>query len=190
MLPPSRTFVAIALLASAGCALQPFHTEPPPTSTRSTTPGGSGPVIAESPTVTSTLPTEPVIQGPAPSIPVPRERPKAAPATLSPASKALVSQAQTQRKKGDLPGAAGSLDRALRIEPNNPLLWIEMGRLRMDQRNYAQAESMGRKALSMAVGDNRTQATAWQLIADSLRARGKNPQAQDALEKARELSFN
>ena len=186
MLPLSRTFVAIALLASAGCTLQPFHTEPP-ASTRPATPSGSGPLIPEPPTVSSTMPAEPVIQGPAPSIPVPRERPKAAPATLSPASKALVTQAQAQRKKGDLPGAAGSLDRALRIEPNNPLLWIEMGRLRMDQRNYAQAESMGRKALSMAVGDNRTQAAAWQLIADSLRARGKNPQAQEALEKAQEL---
>ncbi len=186
MLPLSRTFVAFAVLAAAGCSLQPFHSQPP-ASTRPAPQGGSAPVINEPPTVTSTLPAEPVIQGPAPSIPVPRERPKVAPATLSPASKALVTQAQTQRKKGDLPGAAGSLDRALRIEPNNPLLWIEMGRLRMDQRNYAQAESMGRKALSMAVGDNRTQAAAWQLIADSLQARGKNPQAQEALEKAKEL---
>jgi tetratricopeptide (TPR) repeat protein len=187
MLPLSRTFVAIALLASAGCSLQPFHNEPPAPA-RPGAHGGSGPLISEPPTVSSTLPPEPAIQGPAPSIPVPRERPKAAPATLSPASKALVSQAQAQRKKGDLPGAAGSLDRALRIEPNNPLLWIEMGRLRMDQRNFAQAESMGRKALSMAVGDNRTQSAAWQLIADSLRARGKNPQAQEALEKVQELS--
>jgi hypothetical protein len=46
---------------------------------------------------------------------------------------------------------------------------------------------MGRKALSMAVGDNRTQAAAWQLIADSLRARGKNPQAEEAAQKAQEL---
>ena len=111
------------------------------------------------------------------------------PATLSSASRALVNQAQAQRRNGDLPGATVSLERALRIEPNNPLLWIEMGRLRMDQRNYVQAESMGRKALSMAVGDNRTQAAAWQLIADSLQARGKNPQAQEALERAQELSI-
>jgi len=186
MLPLSRTFVAVAVLAAAGCSLQPFHTQAP-APTRPATQRGSGPVISEPPTVTSTMPADPVIQGPAPSIPVPRERPKVAPATLTPASNALVSQAQAQRRKGDLPGAAGSLDRALRIEPSNPLLWIEMGRLRMDQRNYAQAESMGRKALSMAVGDNRTQAAAWQLIADSLQARGKNPQAQEALEKANEL---
>jgi hypothetical protein len=40
----------------------------------------------------------------------------------------------------------------------------------------------------MAVGDSRTQASAWQLIADSLRARGKNPQAQEAMDKAKELN--
>jgi Tfp pilus assembly protein PilF len=64
-----------------------------------------------------------------------------------------------------------------------------MGRLRMDQRNYPQAESMGRKALSMAVGDDRTQASAWQLIGDSYKARGKNPQAQAAYEKSKALSI-
>jgi tetratricopeptide (TPR) repeat protein len=120
--------------------------------------------------------------------PLPRERPKVAPARLGPASQALVTQAQAQRKRGDLPGAAVSLDRALRIEPSNPLLWIEMGRLRMDQRNYTQAEAMGRKALAMAVGDSHTQSSAWLLIADSLKARGKNPQAQEALDKSRELA--
>ena len=87
------------------------------------------------------------------------------------------------------PSAAIALiDRAIEIEPNNPLLWIEMGRLRMDQQNYPQAESMGRKALSMSVGDPHTQSSAWLLISDSLKARGRNPQAQDALAKSKELS--
>lgn len=110
------------------------------------------------------------------------------PATLSSASRALVNQAQAQRRNGDLPGATVSLERALRIEPNNPLLWIEMGRLRMDQRNFPQAENMGRKALSISVGDDTTQSAAWTLIADSLRARGRNPQAEEAMERARALS--
>jgi hypothetical protein len=182
-----RPFVLLALLAATGCTLQPFQPAPPPTAGR-TAAGGQGPtIIPEPPPVSSTMPAEPVIQGPAPSIPVPKERPRVAPATLSPASRALVSQAQAQRKKGDLPGASTTLDRALRIEPSNPLLWIEMGRLRMDQRNYPQAEAMGRKALSMAVGDGRTQSAAWVLIADSLRARGKNPQAEEAMERSREV---
>jgi hypothetical protein len=40
----------------------------------------------------------------------------------------------------------------------------------------------------MSVGDDRTQAAAWQLIGESLRARDKNPQAEEAFERARRLS--
>ncbi|MGB5103617.1 MAG: hypothetical protein WBO04_09905 [Steroidobacteraceae bacterium] len=187
----ARPLILLVVLAVSGCALPPFgttrdsSTARPPPATQSP---GTGPVLT---TPTETLPpppgtAEPVFDVPAPAMP--RERPRVAPATLGPASRALVTQAQAQRKKGDLPGASVSLERAMRIEPNNPLLWIEMGRLRMDQRNYLQAENMARKALSMAIGDDRTQSAAWLLIADSLRARGKNPQAQEALERSRALA--
>lgn len=185
-------FVAVACAAS-GCVLDPFRGEPTgtPGHTQDSSGGrspGSGPVITSAPEISPTSPSaEPGVVTPAPA-PLPRERPRTAPATLSPASRALVSQAQAQRRKGDLPGATVSLERALRIEPSNPLLWVEMGRLRMDQRNFQQAEAMGRKALSMSVGDDRTQSAAWLLIADALRARGRNPQAQEALDKAHELS--
>ena len=188
-------FVLTLAVVTGGCAIEPFQKDggkPAGGQAQSAQrPAGSGPVLtAPPPEVEAPSPeAEPAVETPPPP-PPPRERPKAAAATLSPASKALVSQAQAQRKKGDLPGATVSLDRALRIEPNNPLLWIEMGRLRMDQRNYPQAENMGRKALAMSVGDDRTQSMAWQLISDSLRARGKNIQAQEATEKAKALSSN
>jgi len=131
---------------------------------------------------------EPVIEAPPPVVELPRERPSRPPATLAPASRALVAQAAAQRKKGDLPGASVSLDRALRIEPNNPLLWIETGRLRMDQRNFAQAENMARKALAMSVGDDATQSAAWDLVGQSLKARGRNVEAEEAFAKAREVA--
>jgi hypothetical protein len=186
MRPLTRLPVAACVLAIlAGCATEPFRTEPPSKPTTPST-AGRGPSIPEEPQLPVPGTTEPAIEAPMPT-PVPKERPKVAPATLSPASKALVSQAQAQREKGDLPGATVSLERALRIEPRNPLLWIEMGRLRMDQRNYPQAEAMGRKALAMAIGDSRTQSSAWVLIADALRARGKNPEAQEALDRSKEL---
>ena len=186
---PGRPLILVVVLAISACTLPPFRKGTGDTGAAPTTRApGSGPVLT---TPTEALPppagTEPVIEA-LPPTPLPHERPRTAPAKLSPASKALVSQAQAQRKKGDLPGASVSLDRALRIEPNNPLLWIEMGRLRMDQRNFPQAENMGRKALAMSVGDDRTQSSAWQLIADSLRARGKNPQAEEAAAKARALT--
>jgi Tfp pilus assembly protein PilF len=186
MRPTTRFIVVVLLLAAvAGCAAPPFKTESPPSSTPST--AGRGPTLPTVPAPGSA--TEPVIEAPRPA-PMPKERPKVAPATLSPASTALVSQAQAQRKRGDLPGATVSLERALRIEPRNPLLWVEMGRLRMDQRNFAQAEAMGRKALSMSIGDNRAQSQAWLLIADSLRARGRNVEAQEAVDKSTSLATN
>lgn len=184
-----RLLPLAALLALAGCSVAPFQKGEPassPAASGRTTGAGSGPVLT-APTDVQQPPPEAVIEAPAP-VQLPKERPRTAPAVLNPASRALVSQAQAQRQKGDLPGATVSLERALRIEPNNPLLWIEMGRLRMDQRNYPQAENMGRKALSMSVGDDRTQAAAWQLVGDSLKARDKNPQAQAAYDKAKALS--
>lgn len=183
-----RILSVVVLLALSGCSISPFKPgspEPPP-SRAGTGAGGAGPVVSAPAEVQRPAPEE-SIEAPAP-VQVPKERPRTPPATLSPASRALVAQAQAQRKKGDFPGATVSLERALRIEPHNPLLWIEMGRLRMDQQNYPQAESMGRKALSMAVGDDRTQAAAWQLIGDSYKARDKNPQAEAAYEKSKGLS--
>ncbi len=190
----NRPFLLLALLTLSACSVEPFRPDPEPGRLPlpgPATDGGAGPalstpagdvVVQADPERFVEPPTPPVLE------PAPRERPKRPPATLSPASRALVTQASTQRKKGDLPGAAVTLDRAMRIEPNNPLLWIEMGRLRMDQRNFAQAENMGRKALAMSVGDDATQSQAWDLIAQSLRARGRNVEAQAALEKARTAS--
>jgi tetratricopeptide (TPR) repeat protein len=184
-----RLVALAALLAVSACSIAPFQkgtpaeTRPPPAA--GTPKAGEGPVL-KTPTDEIFQPdAEAVIETPPPVVDLPRERPRRPPATLAPASRALVAQAETQRKKGDLPGASVSLDRALRIEPNNPLLWIEMGRLRMDQRNYPQAENMARKALSMSVGDDATQSAAWELIGQSLKARGRNSEAEEALGKAR-----
>jgi Tfp pilus assembly protein PilF len=189
----ARIWVCVAVLAVAGCSTSPFRKGMPdtverPEATPAPTAPGSGPVVTSPEDIPVPAPgSEPVIDVP-PPIPLPKERPRVAAATLSPASKALVGQAQAQRKRGDFPGATVSLERAIRIEPSNGLLWIEMGWLRMDQGNFPQAESMGRKALSMSVADDRTQSQAWALIAESLKARGRNPQAQEALERSRTLA--
>jgi cytochrome c-type biogenesis protein CcmH/NrfG len=98
---------------------------------------------------------------------------------LSPATRSLVTQARAQVAHGDLPAASSTLDRAMRIEPNNPLLWVELGRLRLAESNAHQAEICGRKALALASGDHGAQAQAGRLLADALRAQGRN---QEALE--------
>jgi tetratricopeptide (TPR) repeat protein len=97
-------------------------------------------------------------------------------------------QAHRQSDGGDYAQAAATLERALRIEPDNPLLWTELGRVSLGESNPAQADAMGRKALSLATGDSAAQAGAWRLIADSLRARGRNAEAYDADRRAAGLT--
>ena len=107
---------------------------------------------------------------------------------LGAAAGALVAQAHRQALGGDYEPAAATLERALRIEPDNPLLWIELGRVRLGENNSAQADAMGRKALILGTGDPVAQSSAWRLIADSLRARGRNADAYDADRRAWSLA--
>ncbi len=124
---------------------------------------------------------------PAPSqSPQPQQRQFA----LGAAAEALVGEAHAQEQSRNFGLATETLERALSIEPRNPLVWIELGRENILAGNPGQAYGMGRKALYLASGDPRTQASAWQLIAASLRAQGRNDEAYVAEEKAVALSPN
>jgi len=122
---------------------------------------------------------EPPAPGSSPASPNPP--PRAAPPPrenhLSAATSSLVTQARALVSRGDLDGASSTLDRALRIEPSNPLVWIELGRLRLAESDAHQAEGCGRKALALASGDHGSQAQAGRLLADALRAQGRNQEA-------------
>jgi predicted Zn-dependent protease len=127
-------------------------------------------------------PTTPQAPPGQPSRPAPKQF------RLGPAASALVTQAHTQAKGGNYGLAAATVERAMRIEPDNPLLWIELGQIRMGEGNAGQADSMGRKALALATGDPQAQASAWRLIAEALRVRGRNQEAAEADRKANMLA--
>ena len=120
---------------------------------------------------------------PPPSSPTPPPPQRAPPPPrenhLSAATSSLVMQARTLIAHGDLDGASSTLDRALRIEPNNPLLWIERGRLRLAENDSHQAEGCARKALVLASGDRGAQAQAGRLLVDALRAQRRNQEASE-----------
>jgi uncharacterized protein HemY len=111
--------------------------------------------------------------------PVPHAPPPPRENHLSPATLSLVTQARSLSSHGDIDGASSTLDRALRIEPNNPLLWIELGRLRLLDSESHQAEGCARKALALASGDHGAQKQAGHLLADALRAQQRNQEAHD-----------
>ena len=113
-----------------------------------------------------------------PSLPPPAPRSDRT-IVLSPASSALVKQAHAQIAGGDLAAASSTLDRALRIEPDNALLWIELGRLRLAETDPHQAEVCSRKALALGSGNRVAQSQAVRLLVDALRAQGRNQEAHE-----------
>jgi len=106
---------------------------------------------------------------------------------LGPAAASLVTQAHAQMNKGGYDQASATLERALRIEPDNPLLWVELAQLRLSEGDATQADGIGRRALLLAEGDGQLQAMAWHVIAESLRARKRNPEAAEADRQADSL---
>ena len=171
----SRALAFVSLMTLAACSV-PRPYEPPP-QPQTTPPSGGTPNVETQP-APAPAPVEEPTQLPPPVVREP---------SLGAASRALVSQAQTQLASKNFAVAASSIERALRIEPDNPLLWIELGKVRQAEGNYGQAENMGRKAASMAVNAPRAQAAAWSLIAESLRARGKTAQAREAEARATQM---
>src|SRR5262245_54003167 len=124
MSPTVRVLALLLALALSACHLPNPYKAPPPPQQPQPAPGGTPnlPPPAPPPTQQPAPPPEPVEETPAP--PPPREY------QLSSATRSLVSQARTQAAAGNFAVAASSIERALRIEPNNPLLWIELGRVR------------------------------------------------------------
>src|SRR4029077_20571528 len=138
---------------------------PPPASLPPGSPTPSAPTGA--PPSTSPCPVSPQPKPP------PRQN------SLSPATRSLVTQSRSLLAHGDFNGASSTLDRARRIEPNNPLLWIELGKVRLVEGDARPAEGCGRKALALASGDHGAQQQAGRLLADALRAQQRNQEARE-----------
>ncbi len=71
----------------------------------------------------------------------------------SQAARELASSADAAMARGDLTSAAASLERGLRIEPNNAGLWSRLAEVRLRQGDTVQAEQLALKANGLAGGD-------------------------------------
>ena len=174
-----RTTLAVAVLVPVLTACPSLRAPAPdfPESPSKPVPPSSG-TAQPSPTT----PGQPTPTPGTPSRPAPKQY------RLGPASTALVAQAHKHMTGGDFGLAAATIERAMRVEPDNPLLWIELGRVRQTAGDDSQADSMGHKALALAAGDPQAQASAWRLIADSLRSRRRNDEAAAADKRGNALA--
>ncbi len=97
----------------------------------------------------------------------------------------LKQRADDERRGGDLDAAVVSLERALRIAPEDPTLWHELAGVRLEQRQYGRAEQLAAKSNTLAGAQDTGLRTAnWNLIAKARRAQGDTPGARDAERRA------
>lgn len=165
------------------------------------------PEVTREPTREVTLP-QPIPQTTmplhAPQVEIPRPKPQAnylptppAPqpqpvlATAVPAAKALLDKARLARKRGLLAEADALLERAMRLAPSEPMLYLETAEVRLAQGNYAAAAQFAQKSLSLlgsrdAFSSRDQRAQAWNVIAEAKKGQGDErgaAQAQREMER-------
>ncbi len=116
--------------------------------------------------------------------PVPLPGPVTEPQPTGSAVLALLQTADLQQADGQLAAAAASLERALRIEPQNPWTWYRLAAVRLDQGRLDQAEQLARRCDSLAGSDDLVRARAWGLIAQVRERRGDADGARAARQQA------
>jgi Tfp pilus assembly protein PilF len=99
---------------------------------------------------------------------------------------ALLNKAQSQAAAGQMDAAGANLERAMRIEPRNPVLWQELARVRLEQGQYRQAENLAAKSNALAGVNRYLLAENWRIIGDARSRRGDLQGARAAFEKAEE----
>jgi len=139
----ARTALLCAALATlAACST--LSTNPPP---------ATGGKPSNGPVQPNTTPQES-----APSAP---SRPRS---DSSSATTELLAQSRAARAAGNYDQASATTERALRIDPNNAALWLELGEIALATGETKQAETLARKALSLAADDRSVTAQAERLL--------------------------
>lgn len=171
------TTMTLMLLAS-GCTALPRPSTPWTPPPRATTP----PPALPAPRLPS---AEPAFIPPAEPLYIPPSTP---PPTLAPSENAavvaLLQKSQSQSSAGQLDAASASLERALRIEPRNPVLWQKLARVRLGQKDYLQAENLAAKSNALAGRDQRLRSENWRIIGEARSKRGDRAGAKAAFERA------
>jgi len=109
---------------------------------------------------------------------------------------ALLGKSRQASKKGSLSTAESYLERALRIEPQNPSLWLYMAKLRLYAGKSKEAINLAKKAMALSSRGGKAsrssrrslQADCWRVIAHAQQKMGNSRKAQKAQAEANTLS--
>ncbi len=96
----------------------------------------------------------------------------------------LLDLSDKQARVGRLDAAAATLERALRVQPRNPLLWQRLARIRLEQGRLDQSDGLAAKAMALAIGKQKLRAEIWKLVAEIRHQQGDTEGERAALAKS------
>lgn len=99
----------------------------------------------------------------------------------------LWDDAEQARRDGDLDSAVSSLERAVKLAPEDPVLWSRLSELRFRQDRFAEAENLAAKSNSLAGDSRMLRFRNWLIIAEARARRGDAEGAEQARAEARGL---
>ncbi len=112
----------------------------------------------------------------------------AADSPSSSAVAALLIEAKSEFSKGRSEQAAAVLERALRIEPQNPILWHNLAGVRLQQTEWAKAASLAAKSNTLSSKDKWLRIRNWTVIALACDGMGDKKCMREARNRAQALA--
>ena len=132
--------------------------------------------VSVTPPTTSSLPTEtPTEESADPAESVPSSPDPVPSTTDTPSNSAallLLAQSDDLRTDGKHPQAISLVERAIRLEQRNGLLWVQLGRLNFEHGEFTRAEQYARRGIALAGATPAAKKDGWLLLADISDARG------------------
>ncbi len=184
--PMKRALCLSVGLIVSGCAT---YTPPPPEVTRE--PTRQVVLPRPIPQANTPVPATPRVEAPRPKpstnyLPTPpAPQPQPVIATAVPAARALLDKARLARKRGLLAEADALLERAMRLAPSEPNLYLETAEVRLAQGNFSAATQFAQKSLSLlgsrdAITSRDQRMQAWRVISEAKAGQGDDSGAAQA----------
>lgn len=100
---------------------------------------------------------------------------------------ALLSDADISYQQGNFDESVATIERALRIEPRNPLLLYKLALIRLQQGQPELAENLAKKSELLAEGNAQLKKKNWLLIAEAREQQDNEQGAKAARKKAQQF---
>jgi cytochrome c-type biogenesis protein CcmH/NrfG len=113
-----------------------------------------------------------------------RSSPKASPYRSHGIVLKLTARARQQMKAGEPEHAFSTLERAIKIDPSDPVPWNMLAGIQLKKGNMDQAEQLARKSNLLAKNNKTLRRQNWLIIAEALEQRGFNKEGEAAKRRA------